>query len=331
MDQQSEHPITTPKGQTVFTVVLTVVASLAPFFGSFEFALFLSVSAVVLILWLYSAEIRGAVSGALAVRRLTAPITSVCLVGIMAAITVSTVRETDSEKDRPALTLDDVKGKIDSVGENAANKDAEMLEARDQPQIIIQPERYVTSELPTIERSEQPPAPTQSPPSRAAITDIFEESRKMANTMSAGREEYWSCLRTRTGASGSLAGLAFSASQYQNAYYYGRESKLMVSNFATWMDKVRGVFSKYETILPNISVVEAARPAERARNFLGIDNSGDNAWAEMDAKVDVLKALQKQMDDKTACERIRDTAVSQCVKLGQCTSEFEEKGAEKAN
>jgi hypothetical protein len=211
---------------------------------------------------------------------------------------------------RPALTRDDVVRAAEAIpviGNDAPRKEV----------LVIEVPRYSEPENST------PPINASNSSANSAAAgegNSLDALIKGVHMRSAGMNEYYECVGERSKASAALMGLNFGAAQMQNAYYYGRDSKLMVQNLNEWKKKAEKVFQDHKEILPSRDVFNLAMSERKARNFLGIDNSGDNAWAEMNAKSKVLSAIAKQLDDTSACQKIRDAAIEQCRISGNCAS-----------
>ena len=80
MDQSGGHPITTPKGTAVLTLILAVIGVFAPFFTSLQTAQLFAVVAVMVIVWLYAEEARDCVKSKSGYLRMIAPVASIVII-----------------------------------------------------------------------------------------------------------------------------------------------------------------------------------------------------------------------------------------------------------
>ena len=113
MGEDSKHPITTPKGTTVLTVILAVIGVFTPFFTSLVAAQFFAAVAEVVIVWIYWEEARATFGSKSGYARLALPAISMVLIGFMAIGATSIVDSRSSLP--PPITISEVKDAVNSA------------------------------------------------------------------------------------------------------------------------------------------------------------------------------------------------------------------------
>lgn len=307
--QSASHPITTPKGTAALTIILAVIGVFTPFVTSLQAAQLFAVVAVLVIVWLYAAEAWDCLKSRSGYKRLLSPAISllvICGVAVSATVIVS-----EQKKPTPvaAITLADVSSAVNDALKRNNSVPPE--------KVIVQPERTVDYRVIIAEPPLQPAPQQAQRPKIASPADFEDDLRKQINRIRAGTDAQTACITRQSKLSMGLYSLIADAARMQNTYHDGRNSKKMVADLAAWIPQVEQYFAVNKDDLPDVEMFRLASQGQDARTFLGINQSGLRAWAEMDAKRHALELMAKQVSARS-CEAIRTAAVAKCSEDKTC-------------
>lgn len=309
MDINSSHPITTPKGANLLTVVLTVVGFFIPFFTGLEAAQIVAGLAAIIIAWLYWAEAMDVLNRRVGLKRLALPTLAILIILGVAAI--ATIKVSSRARPPAALTIGDVSDAVDKAMSKSKS---------DNPETVVQTvpvDRNVTYRT-VIEEPMQIERPNVLPPKIISANDaLSDDLRRRINRMRAGSAEENECNQKVSGIRLGLFGLIAKATRIQNSYGYGQDDKKMVSDLAAWLVEVESFFEKNKTNSLDFNKIKQANYIGKTRTFLGIHDSGYKAWASMDTKRETLEAMQSALGNDS-CDQIKKDAEADCAAKGAC-------------
>lgn len=304
---RKKHPITTPKGTALLTVILAVIGVFTPFFTSLQAAQLFAIVAVLIIAWIYWPEaeaLKYPRRRKNAQKALILPGVAIVIIASVAIGATWIVNTRTSAPPPPALTADDVARAVgEAVGR--ANPKSEVQK----PPPVQETYRIVVEEAPPLPA----PAPLSKPSPTAKFLkpeDVLGDTIKRSRRSSARFNAELACSSQYGAVRTEMLVLISRAVQYQNAYYYGRDDKLIVDNYNKWSSDVKNLFEQHKSKLPTYQIVELAQ-GQKANNFLGIHNSGDTAWGNLDAKSKVLQIISSDMG-QAECKAVGAVAVEKC-------------------
>ena len=312
MAHEEMHPITTPKGASLLTVILAVIGVFAPFFTTLESAQLFTAVALLVIVWLYWSEVRNAFRNRAGFTGLVLPSLAILIIlGVALFATLKVQGQpTPAPGPGPALTAKDVSTLI---------ADALKQEHPSSPPPL---DRATTGRPETYRIVIQDPPPRRAPPVRAAprtdpSSTILEETIRDVARNGVGLKAKSACWSEQIEVSAGLYHLIVDAANAQNGYAYDKNDKKMVDGLQAWIAKVERFFLSNKTSLPDISIVHLANEEKPQSTFLGIHDSGWRAWASMNAKRKVLEAIQADVN-KRSCDSIGKAAIAECVENHSC-------------
>lgn len=310
MGSESNHPITSPKGAAVVTLLLAALGVFTPFFASLALALVFAVIAVVVIAWIYWTDYMSVFEGRASGVKVLLPSLSGIAVIVMAGLAILGAPKPSVQK--PSLTVED----IERVISKAAPKDVQPQPERP---VIVPRERVTIIEVPSAPRAVQPELPIRRQPNTKPNNEsLLDELEKRTARRSAGFDQYYSCLGRYQAIPSKIFDLMFQTTIIQNTYADGRKEKKMVVGLEEWSKKVDAFFKETPEVSEFGKVFYLADDGQGARTFLGIGQKGYRAWASMDAKRKALEALAADLSKDKTCEANRAKAVQQCLDSGAC-------------
>lgn len=307
------HPITTPKGSSVLTLILAVTGVFTPFFASLEGALILAVVLALVIVWIYSGEIKAVATKKARPNVLALPGFAILIIAGVASFATWSV---DSKpKTASAITTQDISALLDrALAQRQAPQQLAMPNAP-----TATPDHNVTYRVVIAEPSQRisPPVPRPSPQS---TFDVGEFSRKIKES-SARRKVSWDaelkCSNDNQALTMGLFAIDVKAVDYLNEFVYGKNDRNMISHLDAWKNSVREFYNSHKDRLPDIIAFEVAKGGRVQSGFLGIHAAGAQAWGEMEAKRKVLNALSDEIT-RRSCETVGKAALAECIEQGKC-------------
>lgn len=303
MGEESQHPITTPKGASLLTVILAVIGVFTPFFTSLQAAQLFSVVAVMVIVWIYWGEVRQVSASRSGISVLILPVAAIVIIG---GVVIGATWLVDSRPPLPpAITVNDVTSAIDGALK------------RNQP--IVPPplppaHEVVVRQVSPIIIKEAGPAPIVSNGPRiisANSPELIENFKKKSARLNAQYDAEIECSISISRTKYDLNQFINEAVAYQNAYYYGHNDKKMTSDLTSWSESVEKYFVENKKILPDVTLFQLANEGQSGSTFLGIHQSGKRAWASMEAKKKVLVSIDNQVSNRP-CSLEGAGAVMKC-------------------
>jgi hypothetical protein len=307
---ESDHPITSPKGGAVVTLLLAALGVFTPFFASLALALAFAAVVVGVIAWIYWSDFVAVFERRTSAIKVLLPSFSGLSVIVMAVLAILSAQPPSIQK--PSLTVDDI--------ERVVSK-AMIREPEEKPNIppTVQRERLTVIEVPTVLSAPEPRAITDQKPKRPNSDDsALENVRRQSARMKAGREEYYSCLQTFVQIGRRISQLNFEATVIQNRYADGRDEKKMVGGLGEWTKKVDVFFKETPQVVYYQKAFNLANQGEGVRTFLGIGQNGYRSWASIDAKRKSLEVLAEDVAKDETCEANRGKAVQKCLDDKTC-------------
>lgn len=311
MGQEGNHPITTPKGDVVFTVIITVIGAFSPFFTSLEFAQGVAALAVIVILWVYHNEAINCIKHRRDYSRLVTPITAIAVILFVVFGATWIVRGRPTDVATPTLSIEDVRRAVQEGQPRPL-----VTETLSNPvQRIQQIEKIYIPEF-------EPPASTpdsqsSAPQRKDSSSRELEEAIRQSRVSMAGNRSYYECLGIRNKVRAGIYSLTFEARQIQNAYYYGKNDKKIIQERDAWVESVEKFFLNHTEILPSFDHIKLATKGQDYQNILDAKASGKRAWSDLDAKADALELIRDDISDDK-CEAERSKALRKCVADGDC-------------
>jgi hypothetical protein len=311
MDMDSQHPITTPKGAALVTLLLAVLGVFAPFFASLVVALCFAAVAIGVILWIYWSEIEAVRLKQASGRALIFPGGSVLAIFLVAALAISVPAAAPDEK--PTLTLQDVERGVSSALAKVgaiSEKPEPAPTPRPMPdyRIVIEEPKTIMPNIDSSRTTSAPKAATQSD----YLTAIVKKMERRRVEFDASLE----CDSARWKLDAALTELVISAANSQNQFHNYNNPKQMLGDYNLWIVKAKDFLQKNKSKLPDASVFDLATGQQTRSIFIG---PGTRAWLSMDAKRQALESLQTQLR-AIPCDKIGKAAVVECEENGNCSS-----------
>lgn len=311
MGGESPHALTSPKGGTALAILLTM----AGVFINLQSAKWIGMVAALLILWLYSDEIRACWGKRAPLRILVAPALAITFVGILVVGSTLAVNSRPANAPANSLTLNDIQRVVHDAVQGQDPKPSSLTpESHPLPPIVIQEPPEIR--FPSDTARSAPATPVHS--LKDDGDPVVQNLKKTIKRSEAGKKEWLDCLGEQTKITLGLNKLINSAIEMQNAFYFGKNDKKIANDLNTWTKDVKEYFSTNSIISSKYQMFELASEGQDYRGFLDAHATGKRAWAQMDAKVKALEAIQKEWAASQRCEDIKNAAVVKCVESGAC-------------
>lgn len=295
MANEESHPITTPKGAGAISILLGVVGVFTPFLFNLQAALIFGVIAVIIIVWMYSSEIRATWAGHSWDKGLNVPLGSVVAIIMMALISVRNVA--NSPKPVPPVSAEEVAQKIENWLEGHQSRKAQS------------PPQVVTAAAPPETKSPRIPTPPKLSQKKVVRTPVidkgWEQTLRQIREMDAKYAALSKCTDRKMPIYTGLWRLSAQAANYQNGWAYSRDGEQLRNQYVAWVGAVRQFFSEHREVLPNTDAFDQIKELDMGPTLFLIPNSGVNAWHNFDERRKVLEKIAVEFN-QNSCKAERE-------------------------
>jgi hypothetical protein len=294
-----QHPITTPQGAVVLTVVLAVASAFGPTLFNLQAAMVFAAMSVCMIVWIYWRD--GAAS--LAAKRwdkaLVIPVAAIVLIGIFSAVSIQSAR--NAPKPITVPSVDDIANRVTLLIlprlQQMMNQMGAPLvggaRSPRQPQALLP--RHHEVQRPEINKA------TTTSPASLEDSQVWARLAEQLKQTQENTKAYGSCLDKLVEVSTKLFGLVVRATKDLNHYASTSDDDKIATDYRSWLSDVNDYLIANVSLPPSRNAFDSAVNPDTRPTFLYIHNSGHQAWGLYNAKQLALNDIDKEFGKYATC------------------------------